>query len=129
LINNKVSFFDDKQAVWAASHYRAITDIVLHLVNNKDSDQLHKHLQFDEWFSLLVEKQRVYGLLKLINEKGGLNVTDWVNVERWIENEIYLNHYRVVNRADNLSNHEVNEGKKYFEDNFQVDTRTWSYRG
>jgi hypothetical protein len=71
----------------------------------------------------------VYGLLKLINEKGGLNVTDWVNVERWIENEIYLNHYRVVNRADNLSNHEVNEGKKYFEDNFQVDTRTWSYRG
>lgn len=116
------------QPIWTANHYRAITDMVINLTKHEASLHLARYLQFDEWFGLLTEKQRAYNLLKKINNKGGFNEVDWKNIEMWIENEIYLNHFYVVNRVDNLSANDVKKGKEYFESNFVIDTNTWSFK-
>lgn len=128
LILKSMGVKNEHDPVWAATHYRAIVDYILWLVDKNRSGVLHQYLQFDEWFSLLTEKQKVYELLKYINNKHGFKKSDWINIENWVENEIYLNHFYVVNLADKLSDNEIEKGKKYFENSFVIDKNTWSFR-
>ena len=68
-----------KMMVYAANHYRAVTDMIYHLVQNEQD--IIKTIILDEWFSAPSEKEVVYQLLEKMRIE--LTTEKWGRIEEW----------------------------------------------
>jgi hypothetical protein len=69
----------EKMTVYAANHYRAVTDMVYHLVQN--GQDIIKTVILDDWFPEPSEKEAVYQLLDKMRPE--LTAEKWGRIEEW----------------------------------------------
>jgi hypothetical protein len=69
----------EKTNIYAANHYRAVTDMVYHLVQNEQD--ILKTVILDEWFPEPSEKETVYQLLEKMRPE--LTAEKWERIKAW----------------------------------------------
>ncbi len=90
LINQKVSFADKDHPVWASTHYRAVVDYVIYLVEREKD--LSKSVELDAWLPERNEKEQCFNLLHIINDADGFTSKQWFNISSWMNQQIILHH-------------------------------------
>ena len=83
----EMGFSSPYHNVWAATHYRAVVDNILYLIERNISD-FGSYISLDDWLPEIDEKLRVLSLLEIMNNKNAFEGDYWSVLNQWIEKDI-----------------------------------------